>query len=70
MTYERIQRASFIERPNRFSAYVRMNGQKETIHVKNAGRCAELLVPGAAVYVQESKNPSRNTKWDLIAVEK
>ncbi len=70
MNYERIQKAFFIERPNRFIAYVRLNGKKETIHVKNTGRCAELLVPGVPVYVQESTNPSRKTKWDLIAVEK
>lgn len=60
----------FLERPNRFIAYVELNGQKETVHVKNTGRCAELLVPGASVYVQRSANPDRKTKWDLIAVEK
>lgn len=70
MKYERIERAVFLERPNRFIAYVEKNGQKETVHVKNTGRCAELLVPGAAVYVQKSTNPERKTKWDLIAVEK
>ena len=59
-----------MERPNRFIAYAELNGKKETIHVKNTGRCAELLRPGAAVYVQESDNPERKTKWDLIAVEK
>ena len=70
MNYERIQKAFFIERPNRFIAYAQLNGQKETIHVKNTGRCAELLVPGAPVYIQESANPARKTKWDLMAVEK
>ena len=70
MNYERIHRAFFLERPNRFIAYAQLNGQKETIHVKNTGRCAELLVPGAPVYIQESANPARKTKWDLIAVEK
>ena len=70
MKYERIQKASFIERPNRFIAYAHLNGQKETIHVKNTGRCAELLVPGAAIYIQENESPARKTKWDLIAVEK
>lgn len=59
-----------MERPNRFIAYVELNGKKETIHVKNTGRCAELLRPGAVIYVQESDNPERKTKWDLIAVEK
>ena len=70
MKYERIHRAVFIERPNRFIAYVELDGKRETVHVKNTGRCAELLVPGAVVYVQESANPQRKTKWDLIAVEK
>ena len=70
MKYERISRALFLERPNRFIAYAELNGKKETIHVKNTGRCAELLRPGAVIYVQESGNPARKTKWDLIAVEK
>lgn len=70
MKYERINRALFLERPNRFIAYAELNGKKETIHVKNTGRCAELLRPGAVIYVQESDNPARKTKWDLIAVEK
>ena len=70
MKYERITKASFVERPNRFIAYVQLNGKKETVHVKNTGRCAELLTPGAAVYIQESENPARKTRWDLIAVEK
>ena len=70
MKYERISRALFLERPNRFIAYAELNGKKETIHVKNTGRCAELLRPGAVIYVQESDNPARKTKWDLIAVEK
>lgn len=70
MKYERIRKAVFTERPNRFIAYVQLDGQKETVHVKNTGRCAELLVPGAAIYIQESSNPNRKTKWDLIAVEK
>ena len=70
MNYERIRKAFFIERPNRFIAYVQLDGEKETVHVKNTGRCAELLVPGAPAYIQESVNPARKTKWDLIAVEK
>ena len=70
MKYERIEKAVFMERPNRFIAYAVINGKKETIHVKNTGRCAELLIPGAVIYVQESGNPARKTKWDLIAVEK
>lgn len=70
MKYERIEKAVFRERPNRFIAYVDLNGTRETVHVKNTGRCAELLVPGAVVYIQKSENPQRKTKWDLIAVEK
>lgn len=61
---------TFLERPNRFIAYVEVEGRKETVHVKNTGRCAELLQTGARVYLQESDNPDRKTKWDLIAVEK
>ena len=70
MKYERIIKGRFIERPNRFLAYAELMGAKETIHVKNTGRCTELLQSGAAIYVQESNNPDRKTKWDLIAVEK
>ncbi|WP_346909972.1 A/G-specific adenine glycosylase [Faecalicatena orotica] len=70
MRYERIDKAVFLERPNRFIAYAEIGGKKETIHVKNTGRCAELLKPLAPVYVQKSDNPERKTQWDLIAVEK
>ena len=70
MRYERIQEGTFLERPNRFIAYVEIEGVKETVHVKNTGRCAELLVPGARVCVQKSDNPQRKTQWDLIAVWK
>lgn len=70
MKYEKIKRAVFLERPNRFIAYAELNGKQETIHVKNTGRCAELLKPGVSIYVQESDNPNRKTGWDLIAVKK
>lgn len=70
MKYERIEIGRFIERPNRFIAYVEILGKKETVHVKNTGRCAELLTPGATVYVQKSDNLERKTQWDLISVEK
>lgn len=70
MKYERIETGRFLERPNRFIAYVEIAGQKETVHVKNTGRCAELLVPGATVYVQKADNPERKTQWDLIGVKK
>lgn len=70
MKYERIETGKFIERPNRFIAYIEIAGQKETVHVKNTGRCAELLQPGATVYVQKADNPERKTQWDLIGVKK
>ena len=70
MKYSRIETGRFLERPNRFIAYVERKGQKECVHVKNTGRCRELLYPGAVVYLQPSENPERKTKWDLIAVEK
>ena len=70
MKYERIEEGKFIERPNRFIAYVEIARQRETVHVKNTGRCAELLTPGATVYVQKADNPERKTQWDLIGVKK
>ena len=70
MKYERIETGKFLERPNRFIAYIEIAGQKETVHVKNTGRCAELLTPGATVYVQKADNPERKTQWDLIGVKK
>ena len=70
MKYDRIEKGRFLERPNRFIACVEILGKKETVHVKNTGRCAELLVPGATVYVQKTDNPERKTQWDLISVEK
>ncbi len=70
MRYEKITKGIFLERPNRFIAYVEIDGKREKVHVRNTGRCMELLIPGAAVYVQESARPGRKTKWDLIAVEK
>ena len=70
MQYKNITRGIFLERPNRFIAYVEIDGKREKVHVKNTGRCGELLIPGATVYVQESEQPERKTKWDLITVEK
>lgn len=70
MKYERIEIGRFIERPNRFIAYVEIAGKKETVHVKNTGRCAELLTPNASVYVQRADNLKRKTQWDLIGVKK
>lgn len=70
MKYERIQEGRFLERPNRFIAYIEIDGKTETVHVKNTGRCRELLQPGATVYVQRAVSEERKTKWDLIGVKK
>lgn len=70
MRYTNICEGRFIDRPNRFIAHVDIDGQTETVHVKNTGRCAELLKPEAKVYLQDSQNPERKTRYDLIAVEK
>ena len=70
MRYSNIEQGIFLERPNRFIAYIELQGRREKVHVKNTGRCAELLRPGARVYVHRSANPNRSTKWDLVAVEK
>ncbi len=70
MQYKNIVAGRFIDRPNRFIAHVEIHGQVQTVHVKNTGRCRELLVPGATVYLEGSSDPKRKTAWDLIAVEK
>ena len=70
MKYEKIVKGTFLERPNRFIAYVEIEGKKETVHVKNTGRCRELLIPGAIVYLEKGSNPERKTAYDLVAVEK
>ncbi len=70
MRYENIKKAVFLNRPNRFIAEVLIEGKKERVHVKNTGRCRELLIPGAEVYLQESQNPARKTRFDLITVNK
>lgn len=70
MTYDQVVKAIFLSRPNRFIAKVLVNEQKETVHVKNTGRCRELLIPGCTVYLAGSDNPNRKTKYDLVAVEK
>ena len=70
MKYNKMIKAKFIERPNRFVAYCDINGEVEKIHVKNTGKCKELLVPGYEVYLEESNNPARSTKYSLIAVKK
>ena len=70
MKYRNIQTAIFVSRPNRFIANVDIDGQRETVHVKNTGRCRELLLPGSKVILEKSDNISRKTKYDLIAVYK
>jgi len=68
--YQNIVSGRFIDRPNRFIAHVEIGGQVQVVHVKNTGRCKELLMPGVAVYLEGSSDPKRKTAWDLIAVEK
>lgn len=70
MKYKKIVKGEFVFRPNRFIAHVNIDGQLQVCHVKNTGRCRELLVPGATVFLEESDNPDRKTKYDLIAVYK
>ncbi len=70
MKYERIVSGKFISRPNRFVAQVELDGREQIVHVKNTGRCKELLIPGNVVYLQKAENPRRKTAYDLIAVEK
>lgn len=70
MQYDNIRRGQFISRPNRFIANILVNGKEEICHVKNTGRCTELLVPGATIFVQEVKNDRRRTKFDLVSVFK
>ena len=70
MKYEHIVKGRFIERPNRFIAYVDINGKREKVHVKNTGRCRELLQDDAQVFLSYSDNESRSTAYDLVAVKK
>lgn len=70
MKYKKVVDGIFIDRPNRFVAHVDIDGSVETVHVKNTGRCRELLLPGAAVRLEESDNPNRKTRFDLISVYK
>ena len=70
MQYKNLYEGIFLERLNRFVARVEIDGVEEHVHVKNTGRCAELLVPGYTVYLEKSDIPARKTAYDLIAVEK
>ena len=70
MRYGEVKRGRFLARPNRFVAHVELEGERVVCHVKNTGRCRELLTSGAAVYLERAENPARKTPYDLIAVEK
>lgn len=70
MRYGTVVPGRFMNRPNRFIAQVEIPEGIETVHVKNAGRCREVLIPGATVYLEQARNPARKTRYDLIAVEK
>ena len=70
MKYNNITKAIFIKRPNRFIAEVDIDGHREIVHVKNTGRCKELLVPGCEVWLNEPGTPDRKTRYDLVAVRK
>lgn len=70
MDYQNIKPAKFLSRPNRFIANIEINGKKEICHVKNTGRCKELLIPNASIFVQEVDSEHRKTKYDLISVYK
>ena len=70
MQYQNIVEGKFLDRPNRFIAHVEIEGKVETVHVKNTGRCKELLLHGVKVYLEKSGNPNRKTAYDLVAVEK
>ncbi len=70
MKYTNIYPAVFISRPNRFIATVEIDGEIQTVHVKNTGRCRELLIPGVVVMLEKSNNPLRKTLYDLVMVYK
>ncbi len=70
MRYTKVSEATFLERPNRFIAKADLNGETVTAHVKNTGRCKEILVPGAKAVLAHSDNPDRKTAFDLVAAYK
>lgn len=70
MRYSKVEKAVFLSRPNRFVAQVERDGKIEPVHVKNTGRCRELLLPGATVYLAKGEGAKRKTEYDLVAVEK
>lgn len=70
MRYEKMVEGVYLRRPNRFIAHIQINGKEEICHVKNTGRCRELLVPGTKVWCLDAQSPNRKTRYDLIAVQK
>lgn len=70
MRYQEVRKGRFLHRPNRFVAQVEVDGKVETVHVKNTGRCRELLTEGAEIYLEHADHPGRRTQWDLIGVKK
>ena len=70
MQYNEMVEGKFLARPNRFIAHIALDGKTEICHVKNTGRCKELLPPGATVWCERSQNPARKTQYDLICVQK
>ena len=70
MRYSNITRGTFLDRPNRFIAHVELDGRRETVHIKNTGRCRELLLPGAEVWLTAPGTEGRKTKYDLVTVRK
>ncbi|MBO7319347.1 MAG: DNA/RNA nuclease SfsA, partial [Clostridia bacterium] len=70
MKYNKTVEATFVERPNRFVAKVLLDSEEIYCHVKNTGRCRELLVPGATVWLEDSENPNRKYRYSLVTVKK
>ena len=70
MKYSNIVKGTFLDRPNRFIAHVELDGKRETVHVKNTGRCRELLLPGAEVWLTAPGTEGRKNKYDLVTVRK
>ncbi len=70
MKYKNITYGKFVSRPNRFIGIVEIDGIANTVHIKNTGRCKELLVPGSTVVLEKSENPARKTQYDLVSVYK
>ncbi|MDD2496623.1 MAG: DNA/RNA nuclease SfsA [Desulfitobacteriaceae bacterium] len=70
MQYANVKKGIFLRRPNRFIAIVNIDGRNEMVHVRNTGRCMELLIPGTPVIVVKAENPNRKTKFSLVAVNK